>query len=50
MPQSKTLTAIGSLEQQFHFLRSRDQVVHFDYLALREYLNQGLDWGSVNIF
>jgi hypothetical protein len=36
--QIKTFTAIGILEQAFHFLRSRDQIVHFGYLALREYL------------
>ena len=36
--QIKTFTAIGPLEQAFHFLRSRDQIVHFGYLTLREYL------------
>jgi hypothetical protein len=36
--QIKTFTAIGPLEQEFHFLRSRDQIVHFGYLALGEYL------------
>jgi hypothetical protein len=36
--QIKTFTAIGPLEQAFHFPRSGDQIVHFRYLALREYL------------
>src|SRR5437016_2774666 len=34
----KTFAAIGLFEQAFHFLRSRDQIVHFGYLALRECL------------
>src|SRR4029434_1320468 len=34
--QIKTFTAIRVFEQTFHFLRSRDQIVHFSYLALRE--------------
>jgi hypothetical protein len=34
----KTFTAIGLFEQAFHFLRSRDQIVHFGDLALRECL------------
>ena len=34
--QIKTFTAIRLFEQAFHFLRSRDQIVHFGYLALRE--------------
>src|SRR5437588_4065790 len=34
----KTFAAIGLFEQAFHFLRSRDQIVHFGYLALRERL------------
>jgi hypothetical protein len=36
--QVKTFTAIGPLEQAFHFLGSRNQIVHFGYLALRQYL------------
>jgi hypothetical protein len=36
--QIKTFTAIGLFEQAFHFPRIRDQIVHFGYLALREYL------------
>src|SRR3981081_1079526 len=36
--QIKTFTAIRLFEQAFHFLRSRDQLVHFGYLALRECL------------
>ncbi|HME87738.1 MAG TPA: hypothetical protein VKE30_00835 [Chthoniobacterales bacterium] len=36
--QIKTSTAIRLFEQMFHFPRSRDQIVHFGYLALREYL------------
>jgi hypothetical protein len=36
--QIKTFAAIRLLEQAFHLLRSRDQIVHFSYFALREYL------------
>src|SRR5260370_35953528 len=36
--QIKTFTAIRLFEQAFHFLRSRDQIVRFGYLSLREYL------------
>jgi len=34
--QIKTFAAIRLLEQAFHLLRSRDQIVHFSYFALRE--------------
>jgi len=34
--QIKTFTAIRLFQQAFHFLRFRDQIVHFVYLALRE--------------
>jgi len=36
--QIKTFTLISPLQQAFHFLGSRNQIVHFGYLALREYL------------
>src|SRR5438477_4343540 len=36
--QIKTFAAICLFEQAFHFLRSRDQIVHFGNLALRECL------------
>src|SRR3984893_3874859 len=42
--QIKTSTAIRLFEQAFHFLRSRDQIVHFGYLALREYLPAAECW------
>ena len=36
--QIKAFTAICLFEQTFHFLRSRDQIVHLGDLALRERL------------
>jgi hypothetical protein len=36
--QIKTSTAVGLLEQAFYFPRPRYQIIHFGYLALREYL------------
>ena len=34
--QIKTLTGARLFEQAFHFLRSRDQIVHFGHLASRK--------------
>jgi hypothetical protein len=36
--QIKTLTAVRLLEQASYFLGSRNQLIHFGYLALRDYL------------
>src|SRR5260370_23544285 len=36
--QVKTLAAVGLLEQAIYFPGSRNQLIHFGYLALREYL------------
>src|SRR5215467_3094603 len=36
--QIETSTAVRVFQQAFHFLRSRDQIVHFGDLALREQL------------
>ncbi len=36
--QIKTLAAVGFLEQALYSLGSRNQIIHFGYLASREYL------------